>query len=344
MAAADDKARSVLAAAVRRLTRAEGNLLRLLLITCGILVLMGLLNPRTFFTARNFTSMSFQFPELGILALAVMLSLVTGGIDLSIIAVANLAGILAALILTRTLPAEPAAWQIGLATAAAILTAAATGAACGAMNGLLIGYVGITPILATLGTMQLFTGFSFVITKGPAISGFPGAFLAIGNDSVLFVPVPLIVFAVLAVSTSVVLSRTGFGIRLYLIGTNETAARFSGIDVRRMLFRTYVVTALLGAAAGVIMIARTNSAKADFGESYLLVAVLVAILGGVNPAGGGGAVSGVVLALLSLQFLSSGFNMLRFSHFIQEFTWGALLLTVMVINYRCRVRSERDQG
>ena len=81
------------------------------------------------------------------------------------------------------------------------------------------------------------------------------------------------------------------------------------------------------------MIARTNSAKADYGRSYLLQAVLVAILGGVNPSGGFGTVLGVVFAVLSLQFLSSGFNMLRFSNFAKEFTWGMLLLIVMVINY-----------
>jgi simple sugar transport system permease protein len=89
------------------------------------------------------------------------------------------------------------------------------------------------------------------------------------------------------------------------------------------------------------MIARTNSAKADYGSSYLLQAVLVSILGGVSPTGGLGTIWGVVIALLSLQFLSSGFNMLRFSHFVKEFTWGMLLLIVMVVNFTAERRSRQ---
>jgi simple sugar transport system permease protein len=97
--------------------------------------------------------------------------------------------------------------------------------------------------------------------------------------------------------------------------------------------KSYVLTGILASVAGIIMTARTNSAKADYGSSYVLQAVLVAVLGGVNPAGGFGSVIGLSIAVLSLQFLSSGFNMLRFSNFATEFTWGLFLLLIMGINY-----------
>ena len=98
-----------------------------------------------------------------------------------------------------------------------------------------------------------------------------------------------------------------------------------------VLIETYMMSGLLAAAAGLVMYARTNSAEADYGVSYILQAILVAVLGGVDPNGGSGQLSGVLLAILSLQFLSSGFSMLRFSNFFKEFVWGGLLLLVMLL-------------
>lgn len=318
--------------------------MRLLAITVAVLVLMALLNPGRFLTYRNFASMCFQFPELGIFSLAVMLSLVTGGIDLSVIGIGNLTGILAALILTRA-AADSSAAVLAAYIGAAIVAGLATAVVCGWINGLVISRLAITPILATLGTMQLFTGISLVITEGHAIAGYPKAAQSIGNGTVAGIPVPLIAFLLLVCLVGVMLGRTRLGLHLYLMGTNPVAARFSGLDIRRLLGRTYLLTALLSGIAGLVVISRTNSAKADYGTSYLLQAVLVAVLGGVNPRGGFGSVWGVLLAVLSLQFLSSGLNMLQLNetvgpyvnNFAKEFTWGALLLLVMVLNY-CRHR------
>ncbi len=319
----------------------EGATLRLLIITIAVLTIMSLLNPGRFLTYRNFSSMCFQFPELGIFALAVMLSLVTGGIDLSVISIGNLTGLLAALILARTTASDLSAPMLAMYMVVAIVAALAAGALCGWINGVLISRFAITPILATLGTMQLFMGVALVLTKGHAIAGYPKAVQFIGNGTLAGVPVPLLIFLLLVCLVHVMLSRTRLGLHLYLVGTNPVAARFSGLDVRRLLSRTYLLTALLSTVAGLVIISRTNSAKADYGSSYLLQAVLVAILGGVNPRGGFGSAWGILLAVLSLQFLSSGLNMLQLNetvgpyinNFTKEFTWGALLLAVMVLGH-----------
>ncbi len=312
---------------------AASGLLRLLIVTFAVFLLMGLLNGDRFLSYRNFASMCFQFPELGLLALAVMVSLITGGIDLSIISVANLAGLAAGLVL-----AQSAAGHMHILTA--ILLAFAVSVACGLLNGWLIGYLRITPILATLGTMQLLMGIAFVLTKGHAVAGYPDAFQTFGNGTFLYVPIPLLVFLICALVLQILLSRTTLGLRLCMMGTNPTAAVFAGLDVPRLQIKTYVLSALLAGIAGLIVIARTNSAKADYGTSYLLQAVLVAILAGVDPRGGFGTVWGILLAVLALQFLSSGLNLLRFhelagpyiNNFTKEFTWGALLLLVMAIH------------
>jgi len=316
---------------------------RLAILAAILFGAMAALAPDRFPTGRNLSSMGFQLPELGIFSIAIAISLISGGIDLSVVSAANLSGIVAALILTRVAPVGAGALATAAAMAGAIAAALATGIACGAVNGLLIARAGITPILATLGTMELYMGLGFVLTKGPAIHNFPRAFLAIGNGSILYIPAPLIVFAAVAIVASIALERTAPGIRIQLAGTNERAAWFSGIHVGRDTIRTYMATGLLSAVAGIILIARANSAKPDYGTSYLLQAVLVAILGGVRPAGGFGSIPGLVFALLSLQFISSGFNMLRESQYLKEFAWGGLLLAAMVANALAAARRTRSR-
>ncbi len=326
----------------------EGNLVRLLISTLLVFLIMGALNPDRFFTSRNFMSMSFQFPELGLFSLAIMISLITGGIDLSIISIANLSAILGAFILTSFSP-ETASTSVEFAyIALACLTILFTSTFCGLFNGFLISFIGISPILATLGTMQLYMGISFVLTKGHAVAGYPSSFTYLGNGIIYFFPIPLFIFLLILVAFHFLLNRMKLGIHLYMFGTNPTAAYYAGINVRALLIKTYLITGVLSGIAGMIMISRTNSAKADYGSSYLLQAVLVAILAGVNPRGGFGSVWGLLLAMLALQFLSSGLNMLMFheffgqfvNNFTKELTWGALLLLVMVVNYyfqkRCR--------
>ena len=120
---------------------------------------------------------------------------------------------------------------------------------------------------------------------------------------------------------------------LYLMGTNAKAAYFTGIRTKWVITKTHMIGGLLGAMAGLILASRSNSAKADYGSSYILQCILIAVLGGVSPFGGKGKVAGIVLAILSLQFLSSGFNILRFSSYQKTFVWGAVLVLAMILNY-----------
>ena len=316
-----------------RWLRVEGSLGRLLLLTVAVFVVLSVTNPGRFLAADNFESMAFQFPELALLAFAILLTMLSAGIDLSVVATANLAGILAALVMTRLLP-EPAGGAGTLAVVAlAGATALAGGAACGSLNGFLIARVGISPILATLGTLQLFTGLALVITRGHAIYGYPDAFLFLGNGTLLGLPVPFLLFLAVAALLAGLINRTAFGVEARLLGTNPVAAAFAGLPVASVLFRTYLLSGLLGGLTGLLMIARTNSAKADYGSSYLLQAILIAVLGGVNPAGGFGTVLGVSLAVVALQCLGSGFTLLGFSNFAREFVWGLFLLLIMILNH-----------
>jgi len=311
----------------------NSSFLRLGVITVMIFAVMSLATRGRFLSVANFESMAFMLPELALLSLAMMLAMLTGGIDLSVIAIANLSGIVAVLMITKLHSGDPGAGVTTLAIASAALLAIASGAVCGAINGLLISRFKISAILATLGTMQLFTGIALVMTDGKSITGLPKIVQSFGNETWLGVPIPFWFFSVIAILLWAILERTPFGLRLRLTGSNPVAAMFSGIRVPTILFRTYLATGILGSLTGLLMIARTNSAKADYGSSYLLQAILVAVLGGVNPAGGFGSVKGIVLSVVALLLLANGFNMLHFSNFSKEFVWGLFLLAIMVFNH-----------
>ena len=324
----------------------DSQTVRLLIICLVLFVAFSVLLPGEFFTIRNMQSMAVQFPEYGILAFGIMLAMLTGGIDLSVVGAANLAAIVSALVLTRLSGEGGAGMSLALTIPLAMLAALAVGSVCGLFNGFLISKVGITPILATLGTGSLYTGLSFVITGGPAITTTQLAF--IGNGTILGLPIPVIVFLAMAAVLSVMLNRTTFGFNIYMLGTNPTAARFSGINSYRVLLRTYWLAGIAAGIAGIIFLSRTNSAKPDYGSSFILLSVLIAILGGISSTGGFGSVSGMVLAVLTIQFLSTGLNLLMLqlfpssaAIFFRQFAWGGLLLLVMVLNYYVEQRRNR---
>ena len=221
----------------------------------------------------------------------------------------------------------------------ALSVSVAVGLVAGLFNGILIATLGLPPILATLGSGLIFTGIAIAMTGGSAVMGFPPATAWIGNATVWGIPAPLILFTLLAVGISLLLTRTAFGVKLRMYGANPLAARYAAINIDAMLIRVYMLSGVLASIAGMVVMSRANSAKADYGSSYLLLAVLIAVLGGVNPYGGYGRVIGVVLAVLSMQFLSSGMNMLQVSNFARELIWGSLLIFVMIVNtWRAKAR------
>ena len=286
----------------------------------GLMVLVfagiGLGNP-SFVSGASLSSMAFQFPEFGLLALAILPTMLSGGIDLSVVSIANLTSIVAALLLKSG--------HEGLALPLAL----GAGAACGALNGVLIGYLRLPAILATLGTMQVIGGLGIVVTGGPAVTGLPDWYAATVNAAPGGIPVPLTVFAVVLVALGVLLRFSSTGVQARLYGANPIAARFAGIPERRLIMTIYVASGIISALAGLVILGHANSAYADYGTSYVLLVVLINILAGVNPAGGSGTVSGVLLAVLLLQFISSGLNFLSFSAFLRDLFFGLLLVIVM---------------
>jgi simple sugar transport system permease protein len=326
----NDRAASAWSAALDRfhLARGVGRMALLLAVT---FTFFAILRPGIFLNPVNLTNIGIAAPEIGLLSLAVMIAMLTGGIDLSVVAIANGTAITVSSLYTAVLGAQDEASAASM-TPLILLAGLAVGLLLGAVNGVLISVVGITPILATLGTMQVYNGLALVWTGGVTISGAPSALGAMGGTGILGVPVLMLVLLAAATALAVMINRTPIGRKVQLQGANPVAARFSGISPRSTLMTTYVTSGLLSAVAGLLFLSRNPSASADYGSSYILLVIVIVVLGGTNPNGGFATVLGVVLATLTLQVVSSGFTALRLSPFEYAIAQGAILIGVMVLD------------
>jgi simple sugar transport system permease protein len=157
----------------------------------------------------------------------------------------------------------------------------------------------------------------------------------------------MVILLVAAVGVAIYINRTGLGMQSVLVGANETAANYSAIGVKKVLYMTYTLSGGLSALAGLIIASRSASANPDYGASYVLLAIVIVVLGGVNPYGGFGTVTGVILATVVLQMVASGFNALRFSQFFYQLAQGFVLIAVMVLNTyldRRRLKAKKDKA
>jgi simple sugar transport system permease protein len=332
----------------RDLTRrllSDRKLTQLIVVALVVFALFSVLAPDLFLTPRNFVSMAFQVPEIALLALGVMLAMLTAGIDLSVVSISNLAALSTSYLLVTQV--GEGGGNVYFWIVVAILIGMFVGLLAGFANGAIIAGIGVTPILATLATLTLYNGIAVGLRNGQSITGLPEEFVAIGNGSLFGVPMPMVILLVAAVGVAIYINRTGLGMQSILVGANETAANYSAIGVKKVLYMTYTLSGGLSALAGLIIASRSASANPDYGASYVLLAIVIVVLGGVNPYGGFGTVTGVLLATVVLQMVASGFNALRFSQFFYQLAQGFVLIAVMVLNTyldRRRLKAKKDKA
>ena len=313
---------------MRRGTVGLGGLLGLLAL---LVVFFSMVEPTTFPRGTTLQAIMFQVPELGLLSLAMAVPLISGGINLAIIATANLSGLLMAWILVSVMPPEATGLELACWLILALVAGLVLCAIIGTVTGLLVAVVGVHPILVTLGTMTLLHGISIYFTRGRTLSGFPEPLIKVANETVLGIPISFLLFTLVAIAVHLFLTRTALGIRIHMIGSNPEATRFSGVDTARVLTSVYLLSSLLCWLAAVVMMARFNAAGADIAQSYLLITVLAAILGGIDPYGGFGRIAGLFVALITLQVIASGFNIMGLSPHLALASWGGILLLIMAI-------------
>ena len=274
--------------------------------------------------ADSTTNMS----EKALIALAMALLVVAGEIDLSIAATMALSSL-----------AMGFAMKAGAGLPLMLAAAAATGVACGALNGWLVTRWQLPSIVVTIGTLSLYRGLAQVLLGDQAITGYPDTLSNWGNGTLgdlvgaprLIVPIEFAVMAVMAVAVGLLLHRTVHGRRVYAIGANRIAARFSGISVDRYRFALFVFAGLMAALASVLLTGRIGSTRPNLAMGWELDAVTIVILGGVAIEGGRGSIVGAVLASVLLGSFTFGLGMLNVSGIVMSMIVGALLVGSMVL-------------
>lgn len=313
-----------------------------LILAIALFFLVMVINrPDTFLTSTSIQSMLVQIADLGIFAMAMAVTMISGGINLSIINLANLVAVVNAILLKAVVTETTSPTAIWLLLLLCLVIALVIGFLGGLINSFLIANLGIPDILATLATMSLFLGISTIITQGRGIIGFPQQLLNIGSGSFLGIPIPFFVFVFIAAILYMFIHRTPFGTKLKLFGLNQKATFFSGINNKKVVYKTHILACMSAALAGLLIMARTNSATVDYGGQMILTTLLIGILSGVPATGGAGSIISMFLALFLNQLLNSGLNLLRVSSFIREMVPAALLISIVSLEYYLQTSGER---
>lgn len=269
-----------------------------------------------FLNAWNLSDATFNFTEKALIAFAMTLLIISGEIDLSVAAIIALAS-----------TAMGAAAQAGVDTPGLVLIGIGTGLVCGAINGGLVAGLKLPSIVVTIGTMSLFRGISYIVLGDKAYGGYPKSFAYFGQGYVFWVfSFEFVLFIVLAVIFGVLLHCTSFGRRVYAIGNNEFAARFSGIPVERMKFSLFLLTGIMSGIAAVCLTSRLGSTRPSIAQGWELEVVTMVVLGGVSILGGAGSIIGVVVAAFVMGLVTFGLGLLNVPGIVMSIFIGLLLI------------------
>ncbi len=287
----------------------------------GLFVFFSLSSDR-FFQDRNLTNILVQNAHIIIVTVGMSLTMISGGIDLSVGSVAALCGAISAGLMVRNgLPAE-----------VSILLGLALGFVIGAINGALVVFGKLPPFIATLATLGVARGLTLYYTEGRPVSGLTEAYTFWGRGSINDIPTPLIVWLIVVVAFTVMMTRTRFGLHVYAVGGNQETARLAGIPVDRVKILCYALSGMLAALAGVLLTGRVNSAQPQAASGLELEAITAAVLGGVSLFGGVGNIPGGVVGALLVGVLGNGMNLLRVQSYPQQIIQGVVLVSAVAID------------
>ena len=278
-----------------------------------------------FLTRANWLNTSSTATEVLLLALGETFVICAGGIDLSVGAVLGFSGTAGAWVM--------ADWFHGGGIAAGFAAAVVCGGAFGLVNGFLVAWAGVPPFVVTLGTLGIATGFGYLLNNGQEISAIPSSVATFGNTNLGgWVPVPVLITAVIAVGCGLLLSRTRFGAYTLSIGDSREAVIRAGINDKRYLLRIYLLSGLLAGVAGVLVMARLGAGSPDAGATDNLNAIAAVVIGGASLFGGRGTITGSVIGTAIIAVLVTGLVLVNVPPFWQEVAVGAVLIGAVYID------------
>lgn len=290
-----------------------------LFILVVLLIIASITSP-AFLSPTNLTNLLLQMSIIGCVVMAELIVVLTGGIDISVGSSLGLAAVLSAGVFS------------GSSVILALIVAMVVGGAIGLVNGWLVSFRGLEPFIVTLGMLALARGLVYAYGQGiPIQPNAAESFAAIGQATVLGIPVLAIIWIVVVLIVGFLLNRTVWGRRVYAIGSNKEAARSSGIPVRATLWSVYILAGLLVGLGGWMFICRFASGTALAGNLMELEAIAAVVIGGARLSGGHGKVFGAVVGTIIFQVIANLLSLLNVSTFLQDAFRGALILVAVTL-------------
>ena len=287
-----------------------------------------------FWKGSLWQGMMMQFPEYGCMTLGLMFAFISGHMDMSFVMLGNFSAVVAVNYMANHVTEGMADSQVGGIILVGCLIALGIAVIGGIINGLLVSGLNIPPVMATISMQLVWLGCSTAMTKGYAVKGLGALYTTIGHSKVFgFLPFPLMIFLILFLIAAFLLKYTSFGEKLYMLGTNKKAAKFSAINVHGMLLTTYILSAVFACIGVLLMVSTMGSAKADYGISYTMRCILILVLAGVLPDGGMGKIFNVLLSIITIQFIATGVNLFpQLNTYYASLIWGGLLILVLIVS------------
>ena len=311
-----------------RMTGAGGRLSRWLVQYAGqiaflviLFVILSVASP-TFRTPGNLINVARQVSVNMIVACAMTMVLIIGGIDLSVGSVMAMSGMVSSYLSLAGLP-FPVCMAAGLAA----------GAASGFIDGLILAHADLPPFIVTYAMQSILRGMVYVITAAGTIRLTSSAYLSFGGGLIGPVPLPVIYMVVIIILSILLLSHSRLGRHMYAIGGNPKAAQFAGIDTKRVKILIYTLSGVCAAMAGLVLTSRNSSMQPGVGSGAEMDAIAAVVLGGTSMAGGRGAISGTILGAFIIGFINNGLNMLRMDSFYQYIAKGIVILIAVYMDY-----------
>lgn len=307
----------------------------MLLILIVFLMICAVVSNGVFLRPSNLITILFQTSIVGVIALGQMLVIISGGMDLSVAAVA----ILTAIIMGGTSSMRQQALSFSgalpfLGLVPAILAGLGAAMAIGLINGLIITLTGIPPFITTLATMLMVTGISMILTGGAPIY-YPAEFFPnFASKLILGVPAPVYLWFGLLVIVGLLLHKTKFGAKMYAIGSNERAAIYSGINVKAVKVVLYTLCSLLAGIGGFLFLCRIGSVTLDSGRDFVMNSIAMVVVGGVLLQGGKGSIKDALVGALILASLGNLMNIMLVNQYIQSAISGVVILLAVMLNVR----------
>jgi len=281
-------------------------------------LLLSVITP-TFLSVSNILNVLTQISVNAIIAMGMSFVIITGGIDLSVGSILAITGAVAAYLIKTT-------DNLFVSIVVAIII----GSLIGFLNGFIIAERKVQPFIATLATMTIFRGVTYVFTNGTPISGLGETFGFLGNGKVVGIPFPVIVMLIIFFIGAYILNETRFGRYVYAIGGNEDTARLSGINTNYIKTLVYFISGMMAAISGILVASRIDSATPTAGTGYELDAIAAVVLGGTSLSGGEGTIIGTLIGAMIIGVINNGLNLLNVSPFYQAIVKGIIILIAVL--------------